>query len=170
MKNVAPAFQFKDGNIMPIGFYLIDCHMIFEIKSDLTRKSRLVAGGHQTDEPAESVYLSAVSWDSVRIDFLIAALNGMVIVAGDAQYSYLNAPTKIIASPEFGPDNEGWQVKIVRALYGLRSYGARWHDHIASTLRSLGFKGCLADPDIWMRPANNHDGMPYYEYVWISVT
>jgi hypothetical protein len=37
---------------------------------------------------------------------------------------------------------------IVRALYGLRSSGARWRDHMASTLRSLGFKGCLADPDI----------------------
>jgi hypothetical protein len=33
----------------------------------------------------------------------------------------------------------------VRALYGL--------DHMTSTLRSLGFKGCLADPDVWLRPA-----------------
>jgi hypothetical protein len=40
---------------------------------------------------------------------------------------------------------------------------------MASTLRSLGFKGCLADPDIWMRPANKPDGTPYYKYVLIYV-
>jgi hypothetical protein len=38
------------------------------------------------------------------------------------------------------------------------------------TLRLLGFKGCLADPDIWMRPANKPYGTPYCEYVLIYVT
>jgi Zinc knuckle len=68
----------------------------------------------------------------------------------------------IIAGPEFGSDNEGRPVMIVRALYGLRSSGAIWRDHMASTLRLQGFKGCLADPDIWMRPANKPDGTTYY--------
>jgi hypothetical protein len=53
------------------------CHMIFDRKSDLTRKARLVAGGHMTDEPHESVYSSVVSRDSVRITFTIASLNGL---------------------------------------------------------------------------------------------
>jgi hypothetical protein len=96
--------------------------MIFDIKSDLTRKARLVAGGRQTEEPAESVYLSVESRDSVRIAFLIAALNGLDILAGDVQNAYLNAPTKercyTIAGPKFCPDNEGRPVMIVRALYG----------------------------------------------------
>jgi hypothetical protein len=87
----------------------------------------LVAGGHQTEEPAESGYLSIVSQDSVRIAFLIAALNGLGILAGDVQNAYLNAPTKeccyTIAGPEFGPDNEGRLVMIISALYGLRSSG-----------------------------------------------
>jgi Reverse transcriptase (RNA-dependent DNA polymerase) len=173
MKNVAPAFEFRDDYKMPIGFKLIDCHMIFNIKSDLTRKARLVAGGNQTEEPAESIYLSVVSRHSVRIAFLIAALNGLKILAGDVQNAYLNAPTKeccyTIAGPKFGEANEGRPVMIVRALYGLRSSGARWCDHMASTLRSLGFKGCLADPDIWMKPADKPDGTPYYEYVLIYV-
>jgi hypothetical protein len=56
---------------------------------------------------------------------------------------------------------------LVRAQYGLRNSGAKCRDHIASTLRLLGFKGCLADPDIWMRPANKPDGTPYYKYVLI---
>jgi hypothetical protein len=61
MKNVAPAFEFRDDDKIPICFKLIECHMIFNIKSDLTRKALVVAGGHQTEEPAESVYLSVVS-------------------------------------------------------------------------------------------------------------
>ena len=41
--------------------------MVFDIKVDLTRKERLVAEGHQTEVPQESVYLSVISRDSVRI-------------------------------------------------------------------------------------------------------
>jgi hypothetical protein len=94
MKNVAPSFEFCDDDKMPIDFKLIDCHMIFDRKSDLTSKARLVAGGHQTEEPAESIYSSVVSRDSGKIAFLIAALNGLEILAGDVQNAYLNAPTK----------------------------------------------------------------------------
>ena len=94
MKNVMPAFEFRDGNIVPIGYNWIDCHMIFDVKMDLTRKARLVAGGHQTDVPSESTYSSVVSRDSVRIAFTLAALNDLDVLAADVQNAYLNAPTK----------------------------------------------------------------------------
>ena len=62
-----PAFQFtEDGKIL-IGYKHIDCHMIFDIKMDLTQKAQLVAGGHQMDLLKKSVYSSIVSKDSVRI-------------------------------------------------------------------------------------------------------
>ena len=32
-------------------------------------------------------------------------------------------------------------------------------------MRHLSFKSCLADPDVWMRPALKSDGTEYYEYV-----
>ena len=173
MKNVMPAFEFRDNDAVPIGYKKIDCHIIFDIKTDLTRKARLVAGGHQTDVPKESVYSSVVSRDSVRIAFLIAALNGLDILAGDVQNAYLNAPTAekcyTIAGPEFGKDKIGRPVLIVRALYGLRSSGARWRDHISSTLRDAGFKGCMADPDVWMKPNTKPDGFKYWEYVLVYV-
>jgi Reverse transcriptase (RNA-dependent DNA polymerase) len=149
MTNVMSAFEFRENDNVQIGYKEIDCHMIFDIKTDLTRKARLVAGGHQTDVPKESVYSSVDSRDSVRIAFLIAALNGLDVLARDVQNAYLNAPTKgncyTIAGPEFRKDNIGRPVLIVRALYGLCSSGARWRDHMASTLRDNGFKGCMAD-------------------------
>ena len=92
MKNVIPAFEFYDNDNMPIGYKEIGCHMIFDVKIDLTRKSRLVAGEHKTNPPKDSTYASVVSRDSVRIDFTEAALNGIDVLCADVQNAYLNAP------------------------------------------------------------------------------
>jgi hypothetical protein len=105
------------------------------------------------DPPVESVYSSVVTRESVRIMFLIAALNGLVIIGADVQNAYINARTKekvyTTAGPEFG-SNAGRPAIIVRALYGLKSSGARWRDHFAAILTQVGFTSSKADPDVWM--------------------
>ena len=60
-------------------------------------------------------------------------------------------------------------VLIVRALYGLKSSGASWRDHMADTLRQGGFVNCKGDADVWMRPAIKPSGQKYYEYVMCYV-
>jgi hypothetical protein len=52
-------------------------------------------------------------------------------------------------------------------LYGLKSSGAAWRAHLASTMQELNFISCLADPDVWLRPAQKADGTEHYEYVLI---
>ena len=75
MTNVKIAFKFlDDGTQVPIGFKEITCHLIFDVKFDLTRKARYVGGGHLTPVTPSMSYSSVVSRDSVRILFLIAAL------------------------------------------------------------------------------------------------
>jgi hypothetical protein len=147
--------------------------MIFDVKMDFTRKAHYVAGGHVTDPPASLTYSSVVSRDSVRIAFLLAALNGVNLLATDIGNAYWNAPAReklyTTAGPEFGPEMEGKSVLIVRALYGLKSSGAAWRAHLANTLQQLGYKSCLADPDVWLRPAVKDDGFQYYEYVLVYV-
>jgi Reverse transcriptase (RNA-dependent DNA polymerase) len=159
MKNAIPAFEFMDDNKPPIGYKKIPCHMIFDIKSDLTCKARLVAGGHMTDVPKESVHASVVSRDSMGIVFMLASLNDLKVLVGDVKNAYLNAPTEelcyCIAGQEFGANNVGQPVKIVRALYGLHISGARWRDHMAAMLCELGFKNCLADLDVYIQPNVN---------------
>ena len=55
MKNVMCAFEFKDGDTIPIGHKTVQVHMIFDVKMmTLTRKSRLVAGG-ASRRPTERV-------------------------------------------------------------------------------------------------------------------
>jgi len=56
----------------------------------------------------------------------------------------------IIAGPEFG-DRQGHTLVIRKALYGLKSSGLRWHEHLFNVLRDVGFIPSRAEHDIWMR-------------------
>ena len=169
MRNVSVAFQFNDGDAIPPGYKYIDCHMVFDIKMvGLVRKCRLVAGGHMTDPPVDSVYASVVTRESVRIMFTIAALNDLDLLGADVQNAYINAKTNekvyTTAGPEFG-SNQGRPAIIVRALYGLKSSGARWRDHFSNILRDINFARSKADPDVWMRKARKPSGFEYWEYI-----
>jgi hypothetical protein len=98
-------------------------------------------------------------------------LNALDILGANAQNAYLNAPVRekvyITCGPEFGKSMEGCYALIVCALYGLKLSGAAWRAHLAATMEKLHFISCLADPDIWLRAAQKHDGTTYYEYVLI---
>ncbi len=104
----------------------------------------------------------------MRIMFLIAAINCLVILGADVQNSYINARTRekvyMITGPELG-SNAGRPATIVRALYGLKSSGARWRDHLAAIFREAGFTNSKADPDVWMRKAQKPNKFLYWEYV-----
>jgi hypothetical protein len=43
----------------------------------------------------------------------------------------------------------------VRALYGLKSYGAAFRNYTVECMKHLGWKPCRADRDLWMK-ANTH--------------
>ena len=118
-------------------------------------------------------YSTVVSRESVRIAFLIAALNGLDVLAGDIQNTYLNAPTKeknyFYAGDEWGAD-KGRLILIVRALYGLKSSALQWHNHLADVLANkLGFKSSLADPNLWYKPSIKNNGDKYYSYLLVYI-
>jgi hypothetical protein len=142
-------------------------HFVFAVKHDLRHKARLVAGGHLTDPTTEGTYSGVVSLRSLRIATLAAEVNNLQIMVGDISSAYLEAHTKekvyFIAGPEFGP-LEGHLLVIDRALYGLRTSGARWHNCFADTLRDMGYNPCQADPDVWLKDCQTH-----YEYVCVYV-
>ena len=95
----------------------------------------------------------------------------MEILSADISGAYLNAPCAkkvyTLAGKEFGPDKEGWPVVIKRALYGLRSSGKAWRDHMASMLQDGGYTSCKADPDVWMRSKMRPDGFKYWLYILV---
>ena len=106
-----------------------------------------------TEAPALLTYSSVVSCESVRIAFAVAALNKLDVLVADIGNAYLNADCRekvyTIAGPEFG-SHAGKHIVITRALYGLKSSGAAWRAHLASTMTDLNFTPCQADPDVWM--------------------
>ena len=76
------------------------------MKHDGWHKTRIVAGGHLTDIPMESVYSGVVSLRGIRLLVFLAELNGLQAWATDISSVYLQARTKeklyLIAGPEFG--------------------------------------------------------------------
>ena len=174
MAAVRVAFAVLDDDTkVPPGFQEIVCHLVFDVKmEDFRRKARYVAGGHRTETPRDSTYASVVGRETVRVALTIAALNGLEVKAADIQNAYLTAPNKekiwTVLGPEFGAD-AGRRALVVRALYGLKSAGASFRDHLADCMRTLGYLPCKADPDLWMKPCTTEDGRDYYSYVLLYI-
>ena len=58
----------------------------------------------------------------------------------------------------------------MRTLYGLKSAGASFHNHLANCMTHLGSTPCLADPDLWMRAeVRPSDGVSYYPHMLLYV-
>jgi hypothetical protein len=170
MLNVGIAFEvLPTEKRAPVGWKKVTGHLVWDVKMDFTRKARWVLDGHLTPDIIGSTYAGVVSRESVRIAFTYAALNDVDICAADIRNAYLQAPSSqkdfIICGPEFGLENVGKCALIHRALYGGKSAGADFRNHLRSCMRHLDFVSCPADPDVWMRPAKHSDGSEYYEYI-----
>ncbi len=101
--------MFKDpgkGTKAPEGYRKIRVHLVFDVKHDGQHKSRLVADGHLTEVPLDSVYSGVVSLQGLHLLVFLVELNNLNVWAMDIGNAYLEAETHekvyIIASPEFG--------------------------------------------------------------------
>jgi hypothetical protein len=142
----------------------IPYHFVFDVKYDLRRKARLVAGGNMTDDPDEDIYSGVVGIVFVRLLFILASMNDLKIWAADVGNAFLHGINKekiyIIAGPEFGPELMGKKLIIAKSLYGLKTAAARFHEHLSQKLRKMGFKPSKAEPNLWYKDMSSH-----YEYI-----
>ena len=129
----------------------------------------MVAGGHLTPDPIESIYFGVVSIRSLRLVIFLAKLNNLEVWGADIGNAYLEAKTNEklygVAGPEF-EELEGHILVIYKALYGLKSSGLRWSHKIHDIMLDMGFSPCKADPCVWLRKAKC---ATKYEYVAIYV-
>jgi hypothetical protein len=106
----------------PKGFKKICTHLVYDCKHDGRHKARMVADGHLTDVPLDSICSGVVLLHGLRTLVFLAKLNGLDTWATNIGNAYLEAETKerlyIIAGAEFGV-LEGHTLVIVKALYGL---------------------------------------------------
>ena len=98
-------------------------HLVLACKHDGCHKAGLVAGGHLTPDPIDSIYSGVVSTRSLRLSIFLAKLNNMKVWGADIGNAYLEATTKeklyIVAGPEF-EELQGHMLVIHKALYGLK--------------------------------------------------
>ena len=97
----------------PPGYQKIRVHLIFAAKCDGRHKARLVADGHLTPEPVESIYSGVVSLRNLKLVIFLGKLNNLELWGADIGNAYLEAPTEeklyIVAGPEF----EDWEGYIL---------------------------------------------------------
>jgi len=153
----------EDGHDVEPGSEYLECYMIFNVKMCFTRKARFVANGSKTRDPNITTYTGVVSRETVQIALTYAALNGLDLMAADIKNAYLQAPISgkywTRCGPEFGSEHQGKKARIVRFLYGTKSAGADFRNHLQDCMDLLGFTSCLADPDLWMRKAMSDKGI-----------
>ena len=152
----------KNGKPPP-DYKRITCHVIFDAKHDGRRKARFVAGGHLTSDPGEDSYSGVIAPDAIRLGMFAAVHNNLKVLTADIGNAYLYANTKekvyTVLGPEYG--NLGNKTLLfVKSLYGLKTSGARFHEHLSDTLKKLAFKPSKADADLWIKDCGTH-----YEYI-----
>jgi hypothetical protein len=109
----------------------------------------------------------------VRIALTLAALIDLDVKMADIENTYLTAPitekVRTVLGPEFG-DDAGKRALIVRALYGLKSAGAAFRNHLSECMKHLGWHPYRADRDLWMKAETRpDDGVLYWAYILIYV-
>jgi hypothetical protein len=148
MHNVGIAFEVLEPTWEKVGG-----HLVFDLKMTLERKARWVLDGHLTPDADYSTYAEVVSRESVRIALRYTSLNGIDDTATDIRNAYIQAPSSrkdfIVCGPEFGLEHVGKKARLHRALYGGKTAGRDFRDHLQACMQHLGFKSCLADPGVY---------------------
>ena len=105
------------------GYKKIPYHFVFDAKFDGKRKERLVVGDHRApDVSREESYSGVVSMVTIRVAFVLAALDDLEVCAVDISTAFLYTKTRekvfIYTGSEFGKNTGKVHLKD-KGLYGL---------------------------------------------------
>ena len=153
----------------PPGYQKITVHLISAVKYDGRHKARLVADGHLTPEPVESIYSGVVSLRNLKLDIFLGKLNNLELWGANIGNAYLEAPIEeklcIVAGPEF-EDWEGYILGFSKTLYGLKSSGKRLAETLHDILKDMNFIPSRADQCIWLK---KNIKLNLYEYINVYI-
>ena len=109
----------------PKEYKKIPYHIVFDVKFEVRRKSRLVADGSWCDPPKEDVFSGVVALDTVRLDFMFSDLNNFSLCVADVVTIFLYGKTMekmyVTVGQGLGAKIPGKQMVIDKGLYTLRS-------------------------------------------------
>ena len=137
------------------GYQEITCHVIFDTKMDFTWKAIYVDNVSKTEAQVALTQSTVVSWDSVRLEFLISALNDLDVMECNIGNKYLNVPCKENIWFQAGSECGEHRVKImilVRSLYVLNNSGASWRSMFKEIIeKNLHFKSTQIDSNVYIK-------------------
>lgn len=139
---------------------------VFKIKNDefgnVERfKARLVAQGFKKSMGFdwESTFSPVMKRRTVRILIAVAVENDWVIDHVDVTSAYLNSPISVetyMEQPELyvekGKGRHGYVCKLKKSIYGLPNASKDWNSCVTKVLIQLGFKQCISDPCVFVKP------------------
>ena len=127
---------------------MIRVTLISAVKYNGRHKTRLVADGSLTPEPAENIYSGVASLRHLRLVIFLGELNNLELWGADVGNAYLEAHSEetlfIIEGAEF-EEVEGFIRIFNKALYGLKSSGKRWAEKFYDIIKDMGYTPSKAD-------------------------
>ncbi|KAI5735092.1 hypothetical protein M8J77_014056 [Diaphorina citri] len=146
--------------------HVVGSKWVYKIKYDeygnIERcKARLVAQGFKKSMGFdwESTFSPVMRRRTVRILIAISVENGWVIDHIDVTCAYLNSPISTetyMEQPELyeekGKNRDGYVCKLKKSIYGLPNASKDWNSCATDVLQKLGFKQCISDPCVFVKP------------------
>nr|GEY65711.1 ribonuclease H-like domain, reverse transcriptase, RNA-dependent DNA polymerase [Tanacetum cinerariifolium] len=128
----------------------------------IKHKARLVAKGYiqQHGIDFEEVFAPVAKMETIRLLLAIAANNKWEVHHLDVKSAFLHGDLKeevYVTQPEgFIKRQDNKKVyKLIKALYGLRQAPRAWNIKLDNTLKSLDFKKCALEQDIYTKTSKD---------------
>jgi hypothetical protein len=142
---------------LPQGRKAVRNRWVFDLKTDGRKKARLVAKGFSQVEGIDydEIFSPVVRFETVRLMFALAALEGWHITGLDVKTAFLygKLDEEIYMEQPEGFKIQGQERKVLRlrrAIYGLKQASLAWWRELANSLKEMGFKRLYSDAGIFI--------------------
>jgi hypothetical protein len=162
----------EDAGILPVGYQFAKYHMGVDVEDGSYRhKARFLVGGQISEAPSAITYACVVSIESKQTWLLLVALHDLKMFAADIYNECLTRTCTdkryTILGEEFSHNRNKKKSIVVRALYGRKSAGAPFRNHLVGFLVNLGFTWSSGGPDVWFWSAQTRNYREHYEYLLV---
>ncbi|MEL6606298.1 MAG: reverse transcriptase domain-containing protein [Cyanobacteria bacterium J06614_10] len=145
---------FEEVDYLPEGAKALPLMVLYDVKSDLRFKVRMVARGDLQDpDTYMESYSPVVRISSIRLLLAMSTHYGMEVYSTDISTAYLNAAIDAdiyFRAPDFFP-KPGAILRARKAIYGLKQAGVCWFLELEEKLEIMGFVRTIIDPCIWAK-------------------
>ena len=149
---------------------VVDSKWVLRIKKNSAReiekyKARLVAKGFTQIYGIDyyETYAPVAKLTSFQLLLAIAARNGWAVENFDFNSAYLNSKlgddevVYLEQPPDYETrDKDGWVLRLVKSLYGLKQGAKNWYDALHKALTELGFTRSEADHGVFFKEIGKH--------------